>query len=173
MTGFRRESSCSPLSSPRRCPRRRRRIRSTSSSRRIVPAASYHVGDTVGWTVTPALPSTYAYKSTIRATTPWCSRKARLDLPTGKATIEIVADEPAMIYVAVEAYEDPVASDNGRAGQATRGSSEQHRRRHRLLLPSAQRWHAEEFRCRNSSRRLRCVLNRKLAAQASLSSTRF
>ncbi len=65
----------------------------------------YDVGDTVGWTVTPgpATP-TYAYKWTIRRNNAVVLKEGKLDLASGKDKIEITADEPEMIYVAVEAY---------------------------------------------------------------------
>jgi cephalosporin-C deacetylase-like acetyl esterase len=77
----------------------------------------YEVGDTVGWTVTPATsPPTYAFKWTIRRNNAVVLKEGTLDLSTGKAAIEIVADEPAMIYLAVEAYEDLVPSTTRPAG---------------------------------------------------------
>ena len=77
----------------------------------------YDVGDTVGWTITPATsPPSYAFKWTIRRNNAVVLKEGTLDLSTGKAAIEIVADEPAMIYVAVEGYEDLVASTTRRAG---------------------------------------------------------
>jgi len=70
----------------------------------------YNVGDTVGWTVTPAAqtPGTpvYAYKWTIRRNNAVVLKEGKLDLSSGKATIEIAADQPEMVYVAVEAYDD-------------------------------------------------------------------
>ena len=50
-----------------------------------------------------ATPPTYAYKWTIRRNNAVVLKEGTLDLSTGKDTIEIVADEPAMIYVAIEA----------------------------------------------------------------------
>ncbi len=77
----------------------------------------YNVGETVGWTVTPANPpTTYAFKWTIRRNNAVLLKEGTLDLSGGQATIEIVADQPAMIYVAVEAYEELVPSTAGRAG---------------------------------------------------------
>lgn len=67
----------------------------------------YEVGETVGWTVTPGTtPPAYAYKWTIRRNNAIVLKEGKLDLSSGKATIEISADQPEMIYVAVEAYED-------------------------------------------------------------------
>jgi cephalosporin-C deacetylase len=65
----------------------------------------YEVGETVGWTVAPgpAAP-TYAYKWTIRRNNAVVLKEGKLDLSSGKDKIEITGDQPAMIYVAVEAY---------------------------------------------------------------------
>ena len=78
----------------------------------------YAVGETVGWTVTPGpTPPTYAYKWTIRRNNAVVLKEGKLDLSSGKDTIEIVADQPGMIYVAIEAYADltpqPAAAGNG------------------------------------------------------------
>jgi cephalosporin-C deacetylase-like acetyl esterase len=51
----------------------------------------------------PTLP-TYAYKWTIRRNNAVVLKEGKLDLSSGKATIEIVGDQPEMIYVAIEAY---------------------------------------------------------------------
>jgi cephalosporin-C deacetylase len=76
----------------------------------------YDVGDIVGWTVTPATPPpTYAFKWTIRRNNAVVLKEGTLDFSTGKAAIEIVAEQPAMIYVAVEAYEDLAPGTTGRA----------------------------------------------------------
>jgi len=67
----------------------------------------YSVGETVGWTVTPgAIAPTYLYKWTIRRNNAVVLREGKLDLSKGKDTIEIAADQPEMIYVAIEAYDD-------------------------------------------------------------------
>ena len=67
----------------------------------------YDVGETVGWTVTPgATPPTYAYKWTVRRNNAVVLKEGKLDLTAGKATIEVVGDQPEMVYVAVEAYEN-------------------------------------------------------------------
>ena len=67
----------------------------------------YSVGETVGWTVTPGpTPPTYAYKWTIRRNNATVLKEGQLNLSAGKDTIEIVADEPEMIYIAVQAYAD-------------------------------------------------------------------
>ncbi len=79
----------------------------------------YDVGETVGWTVTagPA-PPTYTYKWTIRRDNAVVLEEGTLDLSSGKATIEIVGDEPEMIYVAVQAYADQAAPAAASAGEA-------------------------------------------------------
>jgi cephalosporin-C deacetylase-like acetyl esterase len=77
----------------------------------------YDVGDTVGWTVTPATsPPAYAFKWTIRRNNAVVLKQGTLDLSTGKTAIEIIADEPSMIYVAVEAYQDLGPGTAGRPG---------------------------------------------------------
>ncbi len=91
----------------------------------------YSVGETVGWTVTPvATPPAYTYKWTIRRNNAVVLKEGRLDLSRGKDTIEIVGDQPEMIYVAVEAYSeaapaaaaqapDPPRFEGGNAGRNT------------------------------------------------------
>jgi cephalosporin-C deacetylase-like acetyl esterase len=65
----------------------------------------YDVGETVGWTVRPgAATPTYLYKWTIRRNNAVVLKEGKLDLSSGKDKIEINADQPEMIYVAVEAY---------------------------------------------------------------------
>ena len=77
----------------------------------------YDVGDTVGWTVTPATsPPPYAFKWTIRRNNAVVLKEGTLDLSTGTAAIEVIADEPSMIYVAVEAYLDLGPGTSGRPG---------------------------------------------------------
>ena len=69
----------------------------------------YDIGETVGWTVTPGpVTPTYAYKWTIRRNNAVVLKEGKLDLSSGKDKIEISGDQPEMIYVAVEAYEDLV-----------------------------------------------------------------
>jgi cephalosporin-C deacetylase len=65
----------------------------------------YDVGDTVGWIVSrgPTAP-TYAYKWTIRRNNKEVLKEGTLDLTSGKDKIEIVGDQPEMIYVAIEPY---------------------------------------------------------------------
>jgi len=65
----------------------------------------YAVGETVGWTVEPGpVAPTYGYKWTIRRNNAVVLKEGKLDLSSGKDKIEIAADQPEMIYVAVEAY---------------------------------------------------------------------
>ena len=67
----------------------------------------YDVGETVGWTVTPGpVMPTYAYKWTIRRNNAVVLKEGKLDLSSGKDTIEVSGDHPEMIYVAVEPYEE-------------------------------------------------------------------
>src|ERR671927_221552 len=68
----------------------------------------YDIGETVGWTVTPGpVAPPYAYKWTIRRNNAVVLKEGKLDLSSGKAAIEVVGDQPEMIYVAVEATADP------------------------------------------------------------------
>jgi len=65
----------------------------------------YEVGDTVGWTVAPGpAKMTHGYKWTIRRNNAVVLKEGRLN-PSGNDKIEIVADQPGMIYFAVEAAE--------------------------------------------------------------------
>ena len=81
----------------------------------------YDVGETVGWTVTPdATPPTYKYKWTIRRNNATVLKEGTLDLSAGKATIEIVGDQPEMIYVVVEAYEDLKPVDAAASAESPR-----------------------------------------------------
>lgn len=65
----------------------------------------YEVGETVGWIVSPGPTApTYAYKWTIRRNNKDVLKEGKLDLSSGKDKIEIVADQPEMIYVAIEPY---------------------------------------------------------------------
>ena len=65
----------------------------------------YEVGDTVGWVVTPGHTApTYAFKWTIRRNNKEVLKEGKLDLSSGKDKIEIVGDQPEMIYVAIEPY---------------------------------------------------------------------
>jgi cephalosporin-C deacetylase len=81
----------------------------------------YAVGETVGWTVTPGpTPPAYAFKWTVRRNNAVVLKEGILDLSSGKASIEIVADQPAMIYVAVEAYADLTPGASAPAGDGPR-----------------------------------------------------
>src|ERR1039457_4061489 len=72
----------------------------------------YHEGETVGWTVTPGpVTPTYAYRWTIRRNNAVVLKEGKLDLSSGKDKIEIVGDQPEMIYVAIEPYAN-LASEN-------------------------------------------------------------
>src|SRR3569833_1233786 len=63
------------------------------------PSGINNVGDLVGWTVTPGPdPITYSYKWTVRRNNAVVLKEGKLDLASGKDTIEIKADEPEMIY---------------------------------------------------------------------------
>jgi len=94
----------------------------------------YQLGETVGWTVTPGpVAPTYAYKWTIRRNNAVVLQEGKLDLSTGKDKIEIVGDQPEMIYVAIEAFANlapsmpapdrtvATAGSAGTAGPATSG----------------------------------------------------
>jgi cephalosporin-C deacetylase-like acetyl esterase len=83
-------------------------------------SGTYDVGETVGWTVTPATPPTYTYTWTARRNNAVVLKAGTLDLSTGKASIEIVADQPSMIYVAIEAYEHLAPPAGAPAGEAPR-----------------------------------------------------
>jgi cephalosporin-C deacetylase len=81
----------------------------------------YDVGETVGWTVTPGPTTpTYAYRWTIRRNNAVLVKEGKLDLSTGKAMIEIVGEQPEMIYVAVEAYADLQPDAAAPTGEASR-----------------------------------------------------
>jgi len=77
----------------------------------------YDVGETVGWTVTAVARPTYAYKWTIRRNNAVVLKEGRLDLSRGPASIEIVADQPSMIYVAIEAFDELATGASPAAGQ--------------------------------------------------------
>src|SRR6185312_7998040 len=65
----------------------------------------YKIGETVGWTVTPGpVTPTYAYKYTVRRNNAVVLKEGKLDLSSGKDTIEVTGDQPEMIYVAIEPY---------------------------------------------------------------------
>jgi len=87
----------------------------------------YDVGETVGWTVTPgAAAPTYLYKWTIRRNNAVVLKEGKLDLSSGKDKIEIVADQPEMIYAAIEAYANldgtvPAPAPDATVGQGGAG----------------------------------------------------
>ena len=59
----------------------------------------------MGWTVTPGPDKlTYNYKWTVRRNNAAVLKEGKLDLSSGSAKIEITADQPEMLYVAVEPY---------------------------------------------------------------------
>lgn len=65
----------------------------------------YEIGETVGWSVTPGpVAPSYAYKWTIRRNNAVVLKEGKLDLASGKDKIEIIGDQPEMIYVAIEPY---------------------------------------------------------------------
>jgi len=77
----------------------------------------YDVGDTVGWVVFPGRTApTYAFKWTIRRNNKDVLKEGKLDLSSGKGRIEIVADQPEMIYVAIEPYAN-LADDKAEKSQ--------------------------------------------------------
>ena len=84
----------------------------------------YDVGETVGWMVTagPVTP-TYRYRWTVRQNNAVVLKEAVLDLSRGQATIEIVATEPGMLYVAVQAVEELTPSAPSAAGRFTGGNA--------------------------------------------------
>jgi len=84
------------------------------------PSGIYRIGDLVGWTVTPGpAPPAYTYKWTIRRNNAVVLKEGKLDLSSGKDTIEIAADQPGMIYVAVEAAGGAERFAGGNAGRNT------------------------------------------------------
>jgi cephalosporin-C deacetylase len=79
----------------------------------------YDVNETVGWTVTPGrTPPSYAYKYTIRRNNAVVLKEGKLDLSSGSDRIEVSSDQPAMIYVAVEAYAEARPSGGAEPGQS-------------------------------------------------------
>jgi cephalosporin-C deacetylase-like acetyl esterase len=65
----------------------------------------YAIGETVGWQVMPGpVPSAYSYRWTVRRNNAVVLKQGELDLSTGKDKIEIIGDQPGMIYVAVEPF---------------------------------------------------------------------
>jgi cephalosporin-C deacetylase-like acetyl esterase len=67
----------------------------------------YDVGETVGWTVTPGPAAvTYRYRWAIRQNNAVVVKEGVLDLSGGRAVIETVGNQPGMIYVAIQAFEE-------------------------------------------------------------------
>ena len=86
----------------------------------------YEIGDTVGWIVSPGpIAPTYAYKWTIRRNNAEVLKEGKLDLSSGKDRIEIVGDQPEMIYVAIEPYanlsSETAAKDQSSAARSNSG----------------------------------------------------
>ena len=80
----------------------------------------YEVGETVGWTVKPGPEApTYAYKWTVRRNNAVVLKEGKLDMSSGSDTIEIQADQPEMIYVAVEPYASLAAAPSDAAGASS------------------------------------------------------
>jgi cephalosporin-C deacetylase len=78
----------------------------------------YEVGESVGWTVTPGpVTPTYSYKWTARRNNAVVVKEGKLDLSSGKDTIELEGDRPEMIYVAVEPYGEPNSYIGGNTGR--------------------------------------------------------
>ena len=83
----------------------------------------YALGDTVGWIVSPGPTApACAYKWTIRRNNKEVIKEGTLDLSTGKDKIEIVGDQPEMIYVAVEP-DASLSGDNTLKGQGSAPSN--------------------------------------------------
>jgi len=83
----------------------------------------YELGETVGWIVSPGpAKPTYAYRWTIRRNNSEILKQGKLDLSSGRDKIEVVGDQPEMIYVAVEPYADlpsnTAVPDHGPASKA-------------------------------------------------------
>ena len=96
----------------------------------------YKNGETVGWTVTPGPDApTYSYKWTIRRDNAVVLKEGKLDLSTGKDTIEIVGDQPEMIYVAIEPYAALAAAQSAPPSAGQAGSAMRQTARHRTPPP--------------------------------------
>ena len=86
----------------------------------------YKTGETVGWTVTPGqVTPTYFYKYTVRSNNAVVLKEGKLDLSSGKDTIEVKGDQPEMIYVAVEPYSmlNPPVADAATATAPSAGET--------------------------------------------------
>ena len=78
----------------------------------------------MGWTVVPGPVSpTYAYKWTIRRNNAVVLKEGKLDLSSGKDKIEITADQPEIIYVAIEPYAGLATGAEGAASAAAASES--------------------------------------------------
>ena len=78
----------------------------------------YDVGEAVGWTVTAGpTPPASSYKWTIRRNNAVVLKEGKLDLSRGKDTIEIVGDQPGMVYVAIEPTGDAPPFVGGNTGR--------------------------------------------------------
>ncbi|HJQ25523.1 MAG TPA: GDSL-type esterase/lipase family protein [Blastocatellia bacterium] len=66
----------------------------------------YDVGEKVGWTVTRSAEATGDYTYTVKKNDQDVIKAGRLDFSSGRATIEVMLDEPAMVYVQVSPADD-------------------------------------------------------------------
>src|SRR5262249_3451708 len=74
----------------------------------------YDVRELVGRPVTPGpTPPTCSDKWTMRRNNAVVLKEGKLTLSAGKDTIEIAADQPEMVYVAIEAYDPASGSSDG------------------------------------------------------------
>jgi len=97
-------AAAAPATAPA-APRQRPVIRKELTFAPYHATGIYKNGETVGWTVTPGpAPVSYLYKYTVRRNNAVVLKEGKLDLSSGKDTIEIKGDQPEMIYVAVEPY---------------------------------------------------------------------
>jgi cephalosporin-C deacetylase len=79
----------------------------------------YDVGETVGWTVTPGpVTPKYSYKWTLRRNNATVLKEGKLDLSSVSDKIEIIGEQPEMIYVAVEPYAKLATDTLAAAGEA-------------------------------------------------------
>jgi cephalosporin-C deacetylase len=84
----------------------------------------YKLGETVGWTVTPGPdPLTYVYQWTIRRNNAVVLKEGKLDLSSGHDKIEMIGDQPEMIYVAIEPYAKLNAAASSAEAPATSGAA--------------------------------------------------
>jgi cephalosporin-C deacetylase len=82
----------------------------------------YSVGEKVGWTANLQLGSapTGDYTYTIKKNNQDVIKTGNLDLATGRATIEVTLDEPAMVYVRIST---PAGSGSGSSGSIAVGAA--------------------------------------------------